>query len=92
MNDNRETARLQFDALRAEIDAGLSRIEKQGGGIEDAAAQLVKIGVVLSLAAVGPTETLQGIFSQLQQLGAIYPNEAATAEALRNFPAVEGSA
>lgn len=92
MNDNRETARLQFEALRAEIDAGLNRIEKQGGGIEDVAAQLVKIGVVLSLAAVGPTETLRGIFSQFQQLCAIYPNEAATAEALRDFPAVDGSA
>lgn len=83
---------MQFDAIRAEIDAGLTRIEEMGGGIDDAAAQLVKIGVVLSLANSGPASTLQGLASQFHQLRTIYPDEAAVAEALQNFPPVEGSA
>lgn len=92
MNDNQKTMKQQFEALRAEVDAGLNRIEKMGGSIDDAAAQLVKIGVVLSLANSGPVVTLQGLTSQFEQLRTIYPDEASAADALQKFPSVEGSA
>lgn len=82
----------QFTALRREIDAGLSRIESSGESVGDAAIELIKIGVVLSLATHGPEATLSGLAVQHSQLAKVYPAEAARAEVIKDFPAVRGSA
>lgn len=82
----------QFATLRREVEAGLSRIEEHGLGLDEAAVQLVKIGLVLSLATSGPEATLDGLVSQFEQLSAEFPREAELVKAARSFPAVKGSA
>ncbi|MCJ9672911.1 MULTISPECIES: hypothetical protein [unclassified Neorhizobium] len=94
MNDNKQTLKREFDLIRAEIDAGLNRLEKSGGCIQDAAADLTKMGIALALASIGPMETLRGLFAHGQMLREAYPQEAAEADSLNVLAglSVEGTA
>lgn len=82
----------QFADLRRVLIEGLEKIETTGGTLGDAGAELIKAGLVLSLAANGPAATLEGVTAQLDQLGTIFPAEAAAAETGRAFPRVKGNA
>lgn len=82
----------RFADLRRVLVHGLMKIEDEGGSMGDAAAELIKAGLVLSLAANGPAATLAGVTAQLEQLGHVFPKEAAAAETGRSFPAVKGNA
>lgn len=82
----------RFADLRRVLNEGLTTIEDTGGTLGDAAAELIKAGLVLSLAANGPAATLEGVTAQLEQLGGVFPREAAAAETGRSFPAVKGNA
>lgn len=82
----------EFAELRRTLFDGLNRLERDGGTMGDAAAELIKAGLLLSLTANGPAATLEGIVAQLEQLGTLFPLEAAAAESGRTFPAVKGNA
>ena len=82
----------QFADLRRVLVEGLMKIEDEGRGMGDAAAELIKAGLVLSLAANGRAATLEGVTGQLEQLGAEFSREAAAAETDRAFPRVKGTA
>lgn len=86
------TRQERFADLRRMLVTGLMKIEDDGGSMGDAAVELIKAGLILSLAANGPAATLAGVTAQLEQLGTAFPREAAAAETGRAFPAVKGSA
>ncbi|MCB5201816.1 hypothetical protein LH464_04905 [Neorhizobium sp. T786] len=94
MNTDQKATEHHFDIIRAEMDAGLRRLQAAGATVEDVASQLVKVGVALSLAGIGPTATLRGLFAQAQQLREEFPEEAIAADRLNKLAClpVEGSA
>ncbi|MGE0283321.1 MAG: hypothetical protein AB7F09_15825 [Parvibaculaceae bacterium] len=71
----------QFDDLRKQLVLGLHRLEAEGRGLDDAGAELIKAGAILSVATLGLAETIQGLKAQLQQLEKLYADD---------FPAVKG--
>ena len=84
MNANDNMKKTTFAALRAEIDAGLSRMEKAGESLDAAAVHLIKLGAVLACATAGPEETIEGLKRQIAQLSEAFPGDG--------FPPVQGSA
>lgn len=92
MRDRVSTCDLQYAELRKQILAGLDKLEQANCDIGAAAIELIKAGVLLAIATTGPAATLAGITAQLEQLGELFPREAAAAEAARTFPSIRGHA
>lgn len=82
----------QFTELKIKLVDGVERLQLEGKSMTDAATELLRVSILLSLSTCGPDETLQGMVALYEQLSAVYPKEAAIAEAGRSFPLVEGFA
>ncbi|MGE3996525.1 MAG: hypothetical protein AB7F37_13140 [Variibacter sp.] len=67
-------------------------IENEGRDMRAAAAELIKAGVVLSIASGGPIDTIEGLLMQFSQIANQFPAEYREVAARLTFPAVKGNA
>jgi hypothetical protein len=67
-----------FTTLRRELDAGLTQIYLDGGGIDLAASELVKVGVALTIASRGPQFALDGMTALIDQIAREFPERNAS--------------
>ncbi len=81
-----------YATLRAELDRGLSKLEAEGRPIDDAMTELLRMGLVLSVAAIGAGKTVDMLAVFLGDMHARFPDAFAPYEHPLTIAPVEGHA
>ena len=64
---------MSYETLRAELNRGLDLLEAEGQPIEAAMVEVLRLGLVLSVAAMGPAETAAKVSGFLDYMAAHFP-------------------